>query len=121
MAGCDLAHYARLPVIDLVADDQESDQRAFGSGAAVNGLYEGLIQVMGAEPPVAGIVLPKRLLEVFFGRFAGEAGSLGMEGDYLPSAVNQNEKIAAGDLPHVSGCVLDGHRVGAGHEGARDG
>src|SRR5260370_40868577 len=96
-------------VIDLLADDEESEQRALGSGAAVNGLHESLIQGMGAEPPVAGIFLPNRLLEVFLGCFAGESGSVGMEGHHLSAAINQNEEIAVGNLPHVSGCAPDGH------------
>ena len=86
----------RQTIVDLVANDEEAEQGSVGSSAAIDGLHESLVEVMISQPPVAGLsaVLIEGLLEIFLGRFAGEAGSLGMQRDDLAAAIDQHEKIA---------------------------
>src|ERR1700677_1876962 len=64
LAGRNLADLAGEAVIDLVANDQEAEQRPFRLGTEVNRLHESLVEVARAKPPVTRILLIERPLEV---------------------------------------------------------
>ncbi len=92
------------PVVDFIPDDKEAEQRSIGPRAAIDGLDEGLVEVMLAQPPVAGLsaVFIEGLLEIFLCCFARESGSLGMQGDDLAAAIDQHEQIAAAAICQTS-------------------
>src|ERR1700681_321398 len=62
LASRDFADLARETVIDFIADDQESEQRAIRFRAKVNWLHKSLVQVMVVEPPMAGLVFVQGFL-----------------------------------------------------------
>ena len=123
LAARNFADFGGQPVVDLITDYQEPEQGAVGSGAAVDRLDKSLVEVMFAQPPVAGfsVIFIERLLEILFCGFAREARSLGVQGDDLAATVHHHKQVAARNLRNVLRRVLDGDRVRTRHDGARDG
>src|SRR5437660_11175369 len=83
LAGRDLADLARKPVINFVADDQEAEQRTFCLGPEINRLHKRLVKMVGAKPPVAGILFGQGSLEILLRGLAREAWRLGVESNNL--------------------------------------
>src|SRR5947209_3833991 len=92
LTGCDFAHLAGQPIIDLVTNHQEAEKVAFRVGASVNGLHESLVKMMRAKPPMAGIVFVERLLEIVLCGVAREAGGLRVHRDHFLFALHQHEQ-----------------------------
>jgi hypothetical protein len=122
LAASNFPDLRRQAVIDLVPDHQEAHQCSIRPRTAVDGLNEALVEMMVSEPPVAGFaaIFVERLFEIFLGSLAAEAGCLRVQGHYLSAAVDENEQVAVGNFRDVARRVLDGHRIGAGHDGPGD-
>ena len=111
LAGGDLADFSRQPIVDLVANHQESEQSAFGAGcrgrwaARKPGKDDARRTTSGWDRP-----RHERLLEIFLRGLAGEAGSLRVQRDHFAVAIDQHEKITARMLPNILRSVLNGDR-----------
>src|ERR1700680_2573288 len=121
MAGRDLAYLLGKTVIDFITNDEKTEKRAFGLSTEINGLYEGLVEMVGSQPPVPGIFLIERLMKIFLRRLAGKARRFGVQADHGAVAIDQYKQIAAGQLRHVRRCILNGCRIMRGHQGAGNG
>ena len=99
LAARHLAYFRRQPVIDFISNHEEAEQRAIGSGTAVDRLDKCLVEVMVAQPPMArfSALLIERLLEIFFGCLFCEPRCLGMHSDDLTFAVDHDKQIASRD------------------------
>ena len=52
LTGSNPAHLGRNPVVNLIADNQKTEQPVFRRGAKINWLQKYFVQVLPPEPPV---------------------------------------------------------------------
>ena len=92
LAGGDAAHLRGDALIDLVADNHESQEVILACRPEVDWLHHGLIEVTVSEPPVTAGRLIGRTGKFVLRHFGGEARGDGIHRNNLAAPVGQGEQ-----------------------------
>ena len=104
-------------IVDLITDNQKSQQWTVRPRPEVNRLHESLVKMMCPKPPMAGRFFVQGPRKMLLRHRPRKAWRFGMQSDRHAIAIDQHQQIAARQLPHILGSILNCGRIMRRHDG----